>query len=454
MGNTHNDRSETIIVGLGVTGLSVARYLHARGENFVVADTRESPLGLSELRETMPSIPVLLGDLDRDRLCQAARLIVSPGVGLRTPAIHAARQTGVEITGDIQIFSQEAKRPIIAVSGSNGKSTVVALTGAILRAAGLNVAIGGNLDSSQGMPALDLFNQAEPDFFLLEVSSFQLETTDRLNAEVATVLNLSADHMDRYDSLEEYHRAKLRIYRGCRQAVVNSDSPYSRPLDCQDIKLWEFGFHNPQINAVSLLEEREKQYLVHQFERIVATDELKIVGQHNIANAMAAIALGAAAGVEIEPMRQALIRFPGLPHRCQWVAQIEGVDFYNDSKGTNVGAAVAAIEGLGQRIKGQLLLIAGGVAKSADFQPLAAAVKRWAREIILIGQDALEIAGCLDSGLRTHFAAHLEEAVSVAFSSARPGDAVLLSPACASFDMFDNFEHRGRVFTAAVEALQ
>ncbi len=451
---TESDDKLIVIVGLGDTGLSCAKYFAARGEAFKVVDSRKSPPGLEELRKLFPDVELELGDFSEDTFLKAKSLVVSPGVSLKTAQIHAARSAGVPITGDIDIFSKEVTAPIIAVTGSNGKSTVVALLAEIFREAGKRYALGGNLDGANFKPALDLLEEAAKDFYILELSSFQLETTESLNAEVVVLLNLSEDHMDRYESLEEYHLAKQKIFRGCKQIVINRDDRYSYPLAELEVPKWDFGFSRPGINGLGLLEDGGEQYLAYQFDKIVSVNELKVFGQHNISNVLAATALAMAVGIDIKPIKKAITDFTGLPHRCQWIGNISGVEFYNDSKGTNVGATVAAVEGLGQRISGHIILIAGGVGKGADFASLVPAVNKWGKELVLIGQDAVELASHFDAETKTYFASDMQDAVEVALQHASAGDAVLLSPACASFDMFENFQHRGRAFIQSVETLQ
>lgn len=443
-----------LIVGLGATGLSCARFLASKGESFRVVDSRPNPPALAEFRKLFPAVECELGDFQVQTFMNAEQLIVSPGVSLQTPVIAAAMKNDVPVTGDIDIFSKEVTSPIVAVTGSNGKSTVVEILAAILKSAGVKYALGGNLDGANFKPALDLLAGPPADIYVLELSSFQLETTENLAAEVATILNVSEDHLDRYTSLEDYTKAKQRIFNGCHRVVINRDDPATIPPDSIAVPSMDFGFSRPGVNGLGLLEEDGDQYLAYQFEKIVSVNELKIVGQHNIANALAAIALALSVGIDLDAIRRAVREFTGLPHRCQWVASIKGVDFYNDSKGTNVGATMAAVEGLGHRISGHILLIAGGVSKGADFSPLAPVINRWVKEVILIGRDAMELAANLDSDLQTYFAKDMQDAVAVALEHALPGDAVLLSPACASFDMYDNYQHRGQVFVQSVERLQ
>ena len=451
---SNNRESLPVIVGLGSTGISCARYFLARGDRFKVVDSRQSPPELAALRAIAPNVEVELGKFSVRTLTNAAQLVVSPGVTLKTPAIQTAIKAGVPVTGDIDIFSKAVTQPIVAVTGSNGKSTVVAILAEILRASGKAYGLGGNLDGSNFKPALDLLQEDEKDFYVLELSSFQLETTENLGAEVAVLLNLSEDHMDLYTDIGEYHRAKQRIFNGCRQVVVNRNDPYSAPSSQIDAQVWEFGYSRPAAQGLGLLEEDGDQYIAYQFEKIVSVNDLKIFGRHNVTNALAAATIAMALDIELAAIKSGLQTFSGLPHRCQWVADINSVSFYNDSKGTNVGATCAAIQGLGEHISGHIILIAGGVGKGADFSSLNPVVNRWGKEVILIGQDALQVSAILDKDIATYFAADLSDAVNVALQHAMPGDAVLLSPACASFDQFDNFQHRGQVFIQAVEALQ
>lgn len=441
---------KVVIVGLGSTGISCARYFASIGQRFKVVDSRENPPGLKKLLELLPNVDVELGGFNRETFVTAGCLVVSPGVSLLTPDIVAATENGVPITGDIDIFSKRVNAPIVAVTGSNGKSTVVAILAEILQKANVSFALGGNLDGASFKPALDMLLEQEKALYVLELSSFQLETTSRLNAAAAVLLNLSEDHMDRYEGLDDYYKAKANIFNGCKQILINREDKYSELSRSLDVPVRDFGLGLPSKNGIGLLERDNEQYLVYQAESIASVSELKVVGRHNILNMLAAIGLALAIDIDTDSIRQGVKSFAGLPHRCQWVACKNDVDFYNDSKGTNVGAAVAAIEGLGRCISGQVILIAGGVAKGADFSELRPAVDRWCKEVILIGADAAKLEVVLSDDTAKYFAASMSDAVSTAFSHASPGDVVLLSPACASFDMFDNFQHRGEAFMGAV----
>ncbi|MBE7929032.1 UDP-N-acetylmuramoyl-L-alanine--D-glutamate ligase [Pseudomonas saudiphocaensis] len=437
-----------IVVGLGKSGMSVVRHLARRGQPFAVADTRANPPELATLQAQYPHIEVRCGELDVEFLCRASELLISPGLAVSTPALQAAAARGVKLSGDIDLFAREARAPIIAITGSNAKSTVTTLVGEMIQAAGRKVAIGGNL----GTPALDLLSD-DVEFYVIELSSFQLETTEQLNAEVATCLNVSEDHMDRYSGLPAYHQAKHRIFRGARQVVINRDDRLSRPLVGEEVPVWSFGLGKPDFKGFGLIDMDGEKRLAFQFEALMPARELRMRGAHNQSNALAALALGHAVGLPFEPMLATLREFTGLPHRCQWVGEHGGVNYYDDSKATNVGAALAAIDGLGSDIDGKLVLIAGGDGKGADFSALHAPVARYCREVILLGRDAELLATALDGAAPIERVQSLEQAVQRAALSAKPGDAVLLSPACASLDMFKSFEERGRLFAAAVGGL-
>lgn len=437
-----------IVVGLGKSGMSLVRFLANRDIAFAVADTRENPPELATLRRDYPQVEVRCGELDVEFLCRADELYVSPGLALATPALQQAAARGVKLSGDIELFARNAKAPIIAISGSNAKSTVTTLVGEMAVAAGKRVAVGGNL----GTPALDLLDDAI-ELYVMELSSFQLETTDQLNAEVATVLNVSEDHMDRYSGLPAYHLAKHRIFRGARQVVVNRQDALSRPLPMENVPCWTFGLNVPDFKGFGLREENGEKYLAFEFQTLMPVRELKIRGAHNQSNALAALALGHAAGLPFDAMLASLRTFAGLAHRCQWLRERDGVSWYDDSKATNVGAALAAIEGLGADIDGKLVLVAGGDGKGADFSALRAPVAAHCRAVVLLGRDAERLAQALGDSVPLIRVGSLDEAVQQGAALAQPGDAVLLSPACASLDMFKNFEERGRLFAQAVEGL-
>lgn len=448
-----NNKGVKVIVGLGQTGLSCARYFHKKGQAFRVMDSRFSPPELATFRSEFPQVELELGGFNVESLLRAEEIVLSPGVGLQTPEIAAAVAAGVKVTGDIDIFSRDAKAPVIAVTGSNGKSTVVTLLGEMAIKAGRRVGIGGNLDGKASSPALDLLCIGERDLYVLELSSFQLETTHNLCADVAVILNISEDHLDRYESMQDYASAKQRIFNGCRQAVINHDSDSSLPWQMPAAPALGYTLSAPSENCAGIVMHQDEHWVFVAQQPVMPVADIRLIGRHNLSNALAAFMLGRAAGLPDEAMIATLREFSGLPHRCQFVANLRGVDYYNDSKGTNVGATVVALEGIGERIKGDIVLIAGGIAKEQNFSPLLPALDRYVKRVILIGKDADKIADVIDQRVDIMRASSMEEAVAEAARSARSGDAVLLSPACASFDMFKDFAHRGRVFVSVVEAL-
>lgn len=440
-----------VVVGLGKTGLSCVRFLKSRGDRVAVNDTRDNPPGLAELKAEYPDVEVSLGRLDAGMLARAGEIIASPGISVNEPELRAAREaSGVPVAGDVELFCREVTAPVIAITGSNAKSTVTTLVGLMASNAGLNVGVGGNL----GLPVLDMLRQhGEQQLYVLELSSFQLETTHSLQAAVAVVLNISEDHMDRYDSMQAYCDAKYRIFRGCRHAVVNRDDALTSPAVTNALSCTSFGLGVPPAGQFGVLVRDGEKCLAMGEVVLMPVREMKIRGDHNVANALACLALGHAAGLPMDVMLQTLRTFPGLRHRCELVSEKNGVAWYNDSKGTNVGATLAAINGLGAAIAGKLVLIAGGVGKGQDFTPLAAPLGQYARAVVLIGEDGPKIGAALGDRVQKLVAGTLVEAVERAAAAAAPGDAVLLSPACASFDMFKHYEDRGEQFVAAVHAV-
>lgn len=438
-----------VVVGLGKTGLSCVRFLKSRGYPVAVNDTRENPPGLAELRAEYPDVQVSLGKLDEQLLLSAREIVASPGISVKEPELVSARlNAGIPIVGDIEIFCREVSAPIVAITGSNAKSTVTTLVGLMAQNAGINVGVGGNL----GLPVLDMLReQGEQALYVLELSSFQLETTHSLKAAVAVVLNISEDHMDRYASMQEYHAAKHRIFRNCQRFVVNRDDPLTRPLIAENIPNVSFGLNAPDLNQYGVLVENNEKWLARGREKLLPVTAMKIRGDHNVANALAALALGEAVGLPMDAMLRTLREFAGLPHRCELVTEKGGVAWYNDSKGTNVGSTLAAINGLGNAIRGKLILIAGGVGKGQDFTPLSAPLLKYAKALVLIGEDGPRIEAAVAGPLQKVRATTLRDAIEKSKALAADGDAVLLSPACASFDMFKNYEDRGQQFVATVK---
>lgn len=444
---TTEHRQRALVVGLGSTGLSCARYLAGRGYAVRVIDSRATPPALGALHAELPDIDVRTGAFDSRDFANQDLLVVSPGVSLREPAIAAAIAAGATAVGDVELFARalaaRGGRPVLAITGSNGKSTVTSLVGAMCRAAGLDAAVGGNI----GVPVLELLREPLPECFVLELSSFQLETTESLDARAAAVLNLSADHMDRYRDLDEYASAKARIFHGTGTLVLNADDPQVMRMALPGRTRLHFSLGAPQAeNDYGLIQRGGTEWLARGARALMPVEELPLPGRHNLANALAAMALAECGGVPFDAMKRALSEFKGLPHRTELVAERDGVRWINDSKGTNVGATVAALGGMREPV----ILIAGGDGKGADFTELRAAVAARARAVVLIGRDAPRLAAALAGVAPLVQALDMQAAVRAARDLARPGDIVLLSPACASFDMFRNYEHRGEVFRTAV----
>lgn len=442
-------RDLNVIVGLGATGLSCARYLQEQGVPFAVTDSRSTPPHLDQFKALFPDVPMSLGHLDVALLNRASQLVISPGVSLQEPAIAEQIAKGISVVGDIELFVPEAHAPVIAITGTNAKSTVTTLVGEMAVATGRRVQVGGNL----GIPALDLLTTPRAELFVLELSSFQLETTHTLAPKVATVLNITPDHMDRYENLEQYCSAKQHIYSHCEVAVCNRDDELTECHNPTVRNKFYFTLNQPKDNEFGLIKKNNENYLAFQNQLLMPVKELPILGRHYQANALAALAIGYGFGLPFAPMLDTLIHFKGLPHRCQLVLIRKGVYWYNDSKGTNVGATLAAIEGLGSEIRGKIILIAGGVGKNADFSPLVPAIKKYVKTVVLIGEAASLLAQIIGNQAEIKRAGSMEEAVALADQAAVEGDSVLLSPACASFDMFKNFEHRGSVFVEVVNTL-
>ncbi len=436
---------QAIVLGLGETGLSCVTYLRAQGYDVVVCDTRRAPPLLDALRARHPQVSVLTGEFREDVLEGADLLAVSPGLSLKEPAIAAARRLGVPVVGDIELFARSCPAPIIAITGSNGKSTVTTLVGDMLNRAGLKAVVAGNI----GVPVLPLLDQPVPDAYVLELSSFQLETTTNLNAQAAAILNISPDHMDRYEDLSEYAHAKARIFAGVGRMVINRDDPWVVTMAHEDREVVSFGLGRPIGHDFGLIEHAGESWLAQGRHPLMPEAAVPIPGRHNVANVLAAFALATTMSRDLAAMAEAVMAFRGLAHRTQVVARHAGVEWIDDSKGTNVGATAAAMAGLA----GPVVLIAGGDGKGADFGPLTPVVCAKARAVVLIGRDAGRIEEALHGCCPVVRARDMDEAVLAARDSAQPGDCVLLSPACASFDMFRNYAHRGEVFADAVQRL-
>ncbi len=437
-----------VVVGLGLTGLSVVHYLHARNLKFCVVDTRENPPGLKELQDNFPAVPVYLKNFDSEVLLNAYALVLSPGVDRNEKFIRVVIDKGVAITSDVELFLKETKSKVVGVTGSNGKSTVVTLLGKIAEAQGLSSAVGGNI----GVPALDLLSE-KLDWVILELSSFQLENIKKANLEIACVLNVSSDHMDRHVNMEAYFRAKQRIYFGAKKIVYNLEDQLTIPPRVEGVSRAGFSLRKSR-------EENETQFwfdvtnrsLMCKRGELLRYADMQIKGLHNVANALAVIAICEFMNIDSKVVVEQLKSFRGLPHRSEWVKEWDGVTYVNDSKATNVGAAEAAVLGLKDEYA-NVVLIAGGDGKGADFTSLAELIRKYVSALILIGRDGELIAKVVGDSVEKFYAINMLSAVEVAKKIAKPGSLVLLSPACASFDMYSGYEERGREFVKAVETL-
>ncbi len=445
------EQQRVAVLGLGDTGFSALRWLRHMGADVVMFDSRPHPAGLDRLQAEHPEVECHLGPFNYSLLANMDLIVASPGVSLKEPVIAQLMAQGKSVVGDVELFARfrAPYAKVIAITGSNGKTTVTSLVGEICKQAGLNTIVAGNI----GLPVLDTLQMTAPDVYVLELSSFQLEAMHQLQVDAATVLNLSEDHMDRYDGMDGYAQAKARIYQHARIAIVNRDDPASAAL-ARQLPQVSFGVNPaPTINDYGL---NDAGWLCAGHRHYIEADSLQIRGKHNIANALAAIALTQAIGIDKVSILHTVQSFAGLPHRVEWVASIDEVDFYDDSKGTNVGATCAAISGMLKQGKPQkVVLIAGGDGKGQDFSPLREAVLHHARAVVLIGRDGPKIQQVLHNlQLPVVDAVDLTAAVHIANTLAEAGDAVLLSPACASFDMFRNYEHRAEVFVQAVKAME
>ena len=444
MSKSQTSAVKNLVVGLGATGLSIARYLQRSDIRATFFDSRDEPPGIDELSEIAPDAKVVLGDIRLTK--EINRVIASPGISDSHPLMVKARKKKLEIVSDIELFARDANAPFVAITGSNGKSTVTTLLYHMCRADGQSALAGGNL----GEPALDLLSHDEPDIYVLELSSFQLHRTQNLPAKVAVLLNVSPDHLDWHADEDEYRRSKYRVYRETKAAVINrvDEEALKHVKHCD--RVISFGLDAPADGHYGLRVDDDQVYLACGETLLVSTRELAMYGVHNQLNALAALAAGDLLGLDTSAMLQVLVEFPGLPHRMQFVARVAAVDYINDSKATNVAAAVASIES----VDSMLVLVAGGDGKGGDFGDLAVAVEEKLRGVVLIGKDAEKIAHALDTVMPVHFADTMGDAVSMAAGCAESDDTVLLAPACASLDQYSNYTERGDAFCDAVEALK
>lgn len=445
---------QVLVLGLGETGLSLVRWLSGQGARVRIADSRTAPPGLEQATQYVAPAAIHCGPFDEELLQGIDLIAISPGVPVAEPLVQNALARAIPVVGDIELFAQalpQQNRPkVIAITGANGKTTVTSMVGAMCRAAGLDTEVAGNI--SPAVLDVQLKRGAkQPDVWVLELSSFQLETTSGLQPDAATVLNVTEDHLDRYADMEAYAAAKERIFIGSKMCVLNRDDARSIKMAKGGVPCITFGLTAPpREQDWGVLQEGSETWLLQGAHRVMNGAELQLAGMHNVSNALAALALCRAIGLPLAPLCAALRAFKGLPHRVERVAEINGVAYFDDSKGTNVGATEAALKGLGR----PAVVILGGDGKGQDFTPLKNAVAQHARAAVLIGRDAGKIAGALQGcGKPVVSARSLEDAVRQSAVLAQRGDAVLLSPACASFDMFRNYEHRAEVFVSAVNEL-
>ncbi|MGS0707040.1 UDP-N-acetylmuramoyl-L-alanine--D-glutamate ligase [Acinetobacter sp. ANC 3781] len=438
-----------VVAGLGISGVAAVNFLHENGYRVAVTDSRKTPPGHDQIPG---EVQTSFGQLDQELLLQAEEIVISPGLDPKTPEIQAAVTKGIPVVSEIQILRRATDKPIMAITGSNAKSTVTTLIGLLAKDAGIKVAVGGNL----GRPALDL-TKDNPELYILELSSFQLETTSNLDAEVAVVLNLSEDHLDRHGDMMGYHTAKHRIFQGVKKVVYNRDDSLTRPLVPDVTPMQSFGLNAPDMNQYGILKEDDGTiWLARGRERLLKSSDMYIQGTHNVANALACLALGEAMGLPLESMLNTLKTFKGLEHRCEFVKELNGVRYYNDSKGTNIGATLAAIDGLGAAIEpnqGKVAIILGGQGKGQDFTALRDALTKYAKVAVLIGEDRVVIEKAIAGTTTLLHAESLKEAVELCQQNTQANDVVLLSPACASFDMFKGYSERGHQFVECVNTL-
>ncbi|WP_137937735.1 UDP-N-acetylmuramoyl-L-alanine--D-glutamate ligase [Chitinivorax sp. B] len=444
---------QIVVLGMGETGMSVARWLTLQGAKVRVADSRDVPPNLDKLRSDFPLSEIHTGKFGPQTFAGCDLAVASPGVPLATPALQAAMATGVEIVGDIELFARAIDgwpSKVIAITGANGKTTVTTLVGEMCKAAGLHTIVAGNIGLAV-LDALTDLGDERPDVFVLELSSFQLESTSTLNPAASTVLNVTEDHMDRYADMNAYAAAKARIFAGNGVQVINREDDYSLHMALPGRNVVSFGLDKAQgAQDFGLIKRHDELWLAQGDEALLSTNDMQLTGLHNAANALACLALCRGIGLPWEPLLSALRSFKGLPHRVEWVESVNGVGYIDDSKGTNVGATVAALNGMSQKV----VLIAGGDGKGQDFSPLHAAVSHACRGVVLIGRDARQIESTLNGlALPIQHANTMDDAVRQATELARAGDVVLLSPACASLDMYRNYAHRAEVFITAVKAL-
>lgn len=441
-----------LVVGLGSSGYSVIRYCREHQIPVCVTDTRAYPPFLSELIKTYPMVERYLGGVEAGLAHEVDVVVLSPGIAIDDPMLDPFKALGLPIVSDIECFATRQNAPLVAITGTNGKSTVTALVSHMAACAGWDVRTGGNY----GVPALSLLTPKVPDLYVLELSSYQLETVYTLAPDVATILNITEDHMERYESFTHYAQAKHRIYQNAKTALYNRDCPLTRPnaADREHPMLTlNFGFSEPQAGEVGIRQVGGLDWLSVGSEALIPVNAIEFASDFQLQNIMAAIGLAREVQIPTQAILEGIRTFSGLPHRCQHVGQLDGIDFYNDSKATNPGACEAALRGLSKIIDNKLILIAGGDGKGVCFKSLAAPVKESCRHVFLYGEDALVLCDALRNSVPLTVVECLDQAVKIAFQEAEAGDAVLLSPACASFDQYSNYQQRGAHFELCVKAL-
>ncbi len=435
---------ETVVIGLGVTGLSMARYLHDCGISFVMADTRTLPPKLDTFKKKFPSVEIYLGELSTSLFKGAKQILVSPGVDINNQHIRAAVRQGAECYGDVELFASNTQKPIVAITGSNGKSTVTSLVTAMAKSAGVKAYAGGNL----GPPAIELLSFHDAELFVLELSSFQLESTHSLKPRVSAVLNISPDHLDRHKNVDRYTSIKAKIYAGAAASIINRDDKLVAKMKTSGTVV-SFGLSHSSDEGFGVVHDGGNIFLAKGKHCLLATKELALQGETGVLNSLAALAIGEVLGLSLEKMLGTLKDFKGLPHRLSLIGRAGGVSWFNDSKGTNIGASISSLRSL----QTDIILLAGGVFKGGNLHLLHDAVSRHARHVVLFGQDAGLLEQALHGAASTHTANSIRDAVCIAQNLSKSGDKVLLSPACASFDMYENYIARGEDFEFCVKEI-
>jgi UDP-N-acetylmuramoylalanine--D-glutamate ligase len=441
------DQKKRIVVGLGLTGQSYIRYLNNLGLKFSVVDNRESPPNIKKIKDEFPSLDLYLGKKYSSLLGHADEIYLSPGISINDPFLSEAKQNSVKIINDIDLFVGLVSAPIVLITGSNGKSTVTQLVGMMAKEAGINAQVGGNI----GRPVLDILSE-DCELYILELSSFQLEMCSNLSSLVSCILNITEDHLDRHGTLQNYINIKKKIYKNSNTCIFNRDDSSTYPSIDSNNSI-SFGLDKADKNNYGLIKDNDATYISKGEIKLINKKILSLSADHNVLNIMSAVAIARSLEINITSITSAINKFNGLPHRCEKVAQISGVTFYNDSKATNIGATIAAIKGFAKNLTGKLIILIGGRAKQDDFSKLFFLLETINHQLILFGESVEKILSFSKSSRNYIFADTIQSATDVAFSESKYGDIVLLSPACSSYDMFSSFEERGDVFRESVLTL-